>query len=403
MISENRQQQLSEILRSDPVPWDDLRERRVLGEIQQQLIQCNVRPTSRFDTRLLPFPALAAVAAFLLLGLGALLGAYFFSAKPSHPVPANQTTHSTSQNATPDTSVVEIEDIGEATLSKGAKIAFEKKFKNEIRFRQSAGRIHYSIVPQHNRTLVVHVQQIEVRVVGTAFDIEITRDSVSVDVVHGTVLVTAENKRLRLNAGERFDSKSFSKNMHTPNSDNHRMEKMLSQQVVDDAATAPSKGGPKKPASVSHEFNQDASKNIKNAYPQTTTADISPPTTPDESDVTRILKEVDKARRIGNLNDAGALLRQLIRTHPRHADIPIWYFTLGNVTFASGQYRAATQAYHTYLQKAPGGVLAEDAIAAIADAFSHQGDGNAASKAAKDYLEKYPVGVHAARMKAISK
>ena len=115
-----------------------------------------------------------------------------------------------------------------------------------------------------------------------------------------------------------------------------------------------------------------------------------------------LLKQVDEARKRGDFGTAAKLLQEVIASYPDNSNIPICYFTLGNVRFSSGQFNSAAAAYRKYLQVAPDGILSEDASAAIADALSRQGDRAGAVRAAQQYLEKHATGVHAGRMRAFT-
>ena len=400
-------EKIKETLRSDPIPWDELRERRVLGDIQQQLANDNSLqrvplPQTPLKNMMQNKIALAA-AATVLLCLGVFIGARLVAPQPSSnpSVDSHTTMHNGHQDGTDST--LEIKGLGRAVLASSAKMILEKETDDEIHLGQPTGHIHYVISPQRKKTLVIHAKQVEVRVIGTVFDVDVQKNAVSVSVQEGLVSIIAGDRKLFLGANERFETQLDALN-----------KKATAKPNVPTEVSDVSERTSRESKNDKNTSNFKMATREKSPQPDTIAdtripAGISVPRKAEETTggdsvrIDDILKEVDSARKQGDYAKAKELLNQAIHTYPTHPRVPICYFTLGNVAVSSGQHSAAARAYRKYLLLAPGGILAEDASAAIADSLTRAGDQEGAAAAAQEYLNKYATGVHAQRMKALVK
>lgn len=108
----------------------------------------------------------------------------------------------------------------------------------------------------------------------------------------------------------------------------------------------------------------------------------------------------DVARLSGHADAALAPLGRAVELHPEDPRAPLAAFTLGRVHLEDlGAPRAAAQAFARARELAPGGPLAEDALAREVEAWSRAGESETARARARLYLERYPHGrrVHAVR------
>ena len=116
-----------------------------------------------------------------------------------------------------------------------------------------------------------------------------------------------------------------------------------------------------------------------------------------------MLAEVDTARSQGQLERAVELLRQILREYPNDPRAPLAAFTLGRVLLNElGRPREAAAAFHTVREKGPSGQFAEDALAREVEAWSRASEPERARALASAYLEQYPAGRHARRVKALA-
>jgi len=94
----------------------------------------------------------------------------------------------------PDGSVV--------TLNKQSEISYPSKFKGDSRPVQLKGEAFFNVTPNKKKPFIITVGDVEVRVVGTSFNIESNDEATVVDVKTGVVLVTRNGSITKLNAGE---------------------------------------------------------------------------------------------------------------------------------------------------------------------------------------------------------
>jgi len=116
-----------------------------------------------------------------------------------------------------------------------------------------------------------------------------------------------------------------------------------------------------------------------------------------------LLAESDAARSRGEPGRAVELLRQILRDYPRDPRVPLAAFTLGRVLLNElGRPLEAAAAFHQVRVNAPASQFAEDALAREVEAYSRASDPERARALAKTYLEKYPSGRHAPRLKSLT-
>jgi transmembrane sensor len=86
----------------------------------------------------------------------------------------------------------------------------------------------------------------------------------------------------------------------------------------------------------------------------------------------------------------------------RDKQAPLAAFTLGRVLLEDlGQPGRAADAFRRAQQLAPKGPLASDALAREADAALRAGQSDRAKQLAQRYLEAYPEGPHAQRLRKL--
>ena len=122
---------IAETLRLDPVPWNDLRERRVLGDIHQQL-SASWTPSQATSLQTsfnqwVQRKSILAAAAILLLCLGAFIGARLFSTSSATQQTRDKTMAIGSVPDADSYSTLEIKGLGETVLSPSARMMLVKE------------------------------------------------------------------------------------------------------------------------------------------------------------------------------------------------------------------------------------------------------------------------------------
>jgi transmembrane sensor len=260
--------------------------------------------------------------------------------------------------------VVKLRDESRAIpLEPGTHVAVEEDALEQVRLRLDGGRARFEVTRRAERTFSVHAGSVTVSVIGTTFGVELVADRVGVWVEQGAVEVAWGVGRKRLLAGERG---------------------WFPPLVV---TSTPEAAGP----DPNETRNQQA-----NPVPTGSTR-------PTARGAQELLSEVDAARSQGQPERAVELLRQILRDHPSDPRSPLAAFTLGRVLLNElGRPREAAAAFHTVRQKGPGSQFAEDALAREVEAWSRASEHARARALASSYLEQYPAGRHARRVKALA-
>jgi transmembrane sensor len=115
-----------------------------------------------------------------------------------------------------------------------------------------------------------------------------------------------------------------------------------------------------------------------------------------------LLLASDVARLSQHPADAAALLRRLLASHSRDPRAPSAAFTLGWVLMNElGRPREAAQAFARAEALAPGGNLAEDAMARSVEAWLRAGDRSRANTELERYRSRNPRGRHLAMLERL--
>lgn len=331
-------------MRSRTPPWDDLEQRRLLGRV-------HVAHAQRLERRRTRRRGGMLAAGVVLL----LLGGWALSSRPepevlqpsAHidvPVVATASTESTDSRVT-------LADGSRATLSSGAVVDTQVQRDDLVQLSQASGRVHYDVRPNPARAFVVHVGAYQVRVLGTAFVVDVSQTRLEVEVERGRVEVVTADRSLILGAGERID-------------------------LPRDAVPIPA----------------------EEVEPDPDTNEAEPASLPSAS---RLLERADAARRKGRLGDAASALRRLVEAHRHDARVPSAWFMLGRVEQQRGKHVAAARAFARAWKSGTSRALIEDARAEEALAWERAGSHDRARKAARAYLAAYPSGTHRSRVQAI--
>jgi transmembrane sensor len=224
------------------------------------------------------------------------------------------------------------------------------------------GRGRFAVQPGGPRRWTIEAGLATIEVIGTRFSVARAERGVEVEVEHGVVLVRSDwirDRVQRLSAGQRLfipaPSPSPSSAPLAP--------PPLNQASSSAAALSPA---PLSPAPLS-------------------------PALPIE----QLLEQADERRRRGDVPGAEAALRLALSAHGNEPRAALAAFTLGKLMLdAAGRPAEAAQAFSRCLALAPPAVLAEDALARLAEASAQAGDLAGARSTAQQYRQRYPNGRH---------
>jgi transmembrane sensor len=331
-------------------PWDDLRERRVL----QGLLEKHRR--GQKPRRRVWVWALAPAAVVLALVFWGSRTWIHSAAVAVSATAAGQSTLALADGST-------------AILAAEAAVQIEDQQADRVHLVQSRGSVRYEVRPDPSRDFVVRAADTIVRVRGTVFTVDMQDGSLQVAVQRGRVEVTHAGMTHDLVVGESL-----------------RVPIGTSDAPAEVAATADNQP-PLAPSSSSDPSSARAT-------------DSSVPT--DVPTAATLEAQADAARVAGDNGQAVAALERLVALHPRDPRVPNALFTLGRVQRARGMTGASARAFERCFAAAPGGPLAQDALAEAAQAWSNAGNDDAAQQDANTYLKRWPLGASATQMRTIS-
>jgi hypothetical protein len=345
----------------EQVPWDSVRERRVLNRLT-----AGRRAAAGHSYRrlLLGATAIAASAAAVLVAFLVFGDA----TEPDEPLPGGGSIpDQDGPAAIAAAGTFKLQDGSVATYLTPAVLEVEEQSATAIHLSQLHGQVRYEVVRSPGRNFVVNANGIEIQVVGTVFVVDVDLVDVHVKVEHGQVVVDSGSGIVELGAGEEIILAC--RDSATPDQGRGRDEpESRGLSVAINAREGPHPNGDVKTAPS---FDQ-------------------------------LLREADRARRAGDNDLAASTLRKLISLYPGNGRIVSVLFTLGKVESQRGRYVEAARAFRKCWRSSPRGTLAEDAHYQEAISWDRIGRIREAQAAARRYLESYPHGPYADRMRRIS-
>lgn len=106
-----------------------------------------------------------------------------------------QTTLQVLNDTLPDASVI--------TLNKNTSLTYPEKFKGNTRTVTLKGEAFFSVTPDKQKPFIIDVNNLQVKVVGTSFNIKATGSITEVVVETGIVQVIKDSRLIELRAGEK--------------------------------------------------------------------------------------------------------------------------------------------------------------------------------------------------------
>jgi transmembrane sensor len=137
-----------------------------------------------------------AAAVIVLIGIGVI--SFLLSNKQN---PIKEIALQSLQQVVNDT----LSDASVVTLNKNSTLTYPKKFKGKARMVALKGEAFFSITPNKEKPFIIAVNNVEVKVVGTSFNIKEANGNTEIVVETGIVQVTKNGQTIALSAGEKIN------------------------------------------------------------------------------------------------------------------------------------------------------------------------------------------------------
>ncbi|MEM7157309.1 MAG: tetratricopeptide repeat protein [Myxococcota bacterium] len=354
-------------LAARPVPWDDIRQRRVLGRIEATLAETRSSTAAPTKSRRRG-PILGAGLGLAVAAAAAIALVVLPSAPVEEAIEFPAVTESLAVAPVPSIPFaswpeLRLPDDSVAQLRHGARVDVQVHTDELVELAQHSGEVRYEVTPNRTRAFVVDAAGVEVRVVGTIFTVTLSEGEparVTVQVERGLVEVDNGTRVAELGPGD-------SLGLDVDDVDDEII--MVEPEPATEPATATKPASPRPAARV--------------------------------PSIETLLDDADSARAGGDLARGAAALRELVRHYPKDPRAYSALFQLGKVERARGRHAAAAAAFARCWKRSPRGPLAEDARAESAVSWQAAGRADRARTAAEGYLSKYPSGTHRARMQPL--
>lgn len=203
----NEQEQVKEWLSDDEANltyynqlkkiWDDSRQLALATAVDEN------KAWQKFHQRVHPAPVRrigfgwmkAAASVIIIVGVGLL--AYFML-----NAPAKEITVLARQTVLNDT----LSDGSVVTVNKGSSITYLSKFKGDTRKVALKGEAFFTVTPNKKKPFIVSVNDVQIKVLGTSFNVKTVNGNTEVVVESGIVQVTRAGKTVELKANEKVET-----------------------------------------------------------------------------------------------------------------------------------------------------------------------------------------------------
>ena len=173
--------------------WDDSRQLALASTVDES------RAWQKFHQRIHPAPVRRAsfgwmriaASVIIVLGIG-ILGYWIFNDR------TNEMTVVAQQMVVIDT----LPDNSVVTVNKGSSISYLSKFKGETRQVSLKGEAFFNVTPNKKKPFIISVNDVQITVVGTSFNVKTVNGNTDVVVETGIVKVTRAGKTVDLKANE---------------------------------------------------------------------------------------------------------------------------------------------------------------------------------------------------------
>ena len=287
--------------------------------------------------------------------------------------------------------LLETQDGSRATrLSAETELQLERDARDEVALKLVRGRGHFAVTKNPRRAYRVRAGQVEVQVLGTAFEVERLGALTRVRVEHGVVRVSWPGGESVLRAGEQglFPRTEPVAAMAPAPLPTAQAAPEAVQEPVQALAAAPAdeRAAPRERWRVLARAGKH--KEAFGSLGQRTVDDLA-----------GLLLAADAARLSGHPREAARYLERLVERYPHSDSAHLAAFTLGRLALYELKRpalaaRSFAQAYTLNAR----GPMAEDALAREAEAYHRAGDAERAKNAAERYLQRYPNGARRAEV-----
>lgn len=323
--------------------------------------------------------AFARVGAGVAMAVAIAAGGWFFSQKPSSgmAVRAVASTQPARAFTLADGSKVSL-------LTAGSRIDVVEQTRALVRARLGAGSAHFDVHHDPTRVFEVECGDVKVRVLGTAFSLVHEGLLTRVAVERGAVRVSWPGGEAQLAAGQ----SGVYPPPRVPSASPDASAVPSAEPALELAGEAADKSATWRKLAKRGDY--------ANAYQA-----LAPVATKGVRDEpSDLMLAADVARLSRHPADATRYLSRVVEGFPRDKRAPLAAFTLGRVLLEDlGQPARAADAFGRAQQLAPRGPLASDALAREVEAARRAGQLERAKQAASRYLELYPEGPQADRLR----
>jgi transmembrane sensor len=355
-----------------PVLWRELSERRSASQRKRG-------PSLR--------AALSIAACFVML-LGSALAltlGFRLPGRDERPLLASDRSALPAQIAAHDGyRAIDLSDGSRVTVARGAHLDVLESSPRTVSFALRSGRVRFDVRPRGPRSWRVECGAFSVEVVGTKFVLERKGDEVSVNVLHGAVLVrgaTIADGVQRLNAGHGLRARvpALNGGLIADGARPAPIVLPLARASEDDALSG---AALERTAPIAQRGARRG--RVAQGVPQ--------------SEVDALFHAADSARLHGHAQEAAAKLLRILEYHADDPRASLAGFALARLQLgALGQPEQAIDNLKLALSLGLPRALLEDAYGKLVEAYEKAGDRGAACDAFSEYRRRFPNGEKASR------
>ena len=342
------------------------------------------RARRRASNRRLASVTVAMVAVLVVVGLWQL-------PRGSQPAPIAGPTPPASASSTTPLLVLEDGSRVEA-LNPDAAVGSVRVRSESVQVRLVHGAARFVVTPGRARVFEVLAADVRATVLGTVFTVDLRADVVALAVERGRVRLSWPGGEVDVGPGEQhLVPRRHVASTPPPTPASASADAAVEQPPNPTKDTAKDTASPASAdwRALARQGKYDQAYDVVERYPRKV-----------RDNPGDLLLAADVARASGHPSAAIQWLERVVQGHSGDSRAPLAAFTIGRVRLEQlGQAAAAADAFATARQLAPGGALAEDALAREVESRARAGQSKLTRQLAREYLHRYPTSLRAAAVR----
>ncbi len=286
-------------------------------------------------------------------------------------------------------------------LNDAAKFAVSSVSAEEVKVELNAGKVHFDVTSMPGRTYHVAVQGVDIRVVGTSFDVESAEESVTIHLHEGSVAVSSQE------LGEAFimqgeSTRTIQLKSREIAAVEEAPKELAETDVVEEAEPMEAPKAAEEPEARVEEPKPWRELAQKKDFAAASEILLKDPKLVNRKKVEELFDAADAMRRSGHHAEASSYLKMISKEHASDSRAGMAAHTRGRILSRRlSNHCEAAEAFAEAREIGLEGMLQRDALAHQTEALVRCGEVAKAKERLEAYKSEYPTGPHLSNLETL--